>query len=180
MLKKHTTINVWFTLAAIALFVLFPLILAGTQTAAAEAGKGQEKTAKAGWTKCTATTCIDTVIIGRDSGGKKTLSFTETTYIKHGKVISRRGGFATKNVNFKQAGLTSAWIDGHVKVDRCDAQDACKKTETVHVKASWAGTGNTWEDPDAGVRLRDAKVRCYVDGKKLGNLNFANLTEGMR
>jgi hypothetical protein len=179
MLKKHTTKQIWLTLTVIAIFVLLPFIFAVNQTAA-EAGTVREKTARAGWTKCTAAICIDTVIIGRDSGSEKTLSFTETTYSKNGKVISRRGGFATKNVKFKQDGLEKAWVDAPVKVDLCNAKDVCKKGETVQVKASWTGTGNTWEDQEAGVRVRDAKVGCSVDGKKLGNLKFANLTEGMK
>ena len=71
-------------------------------------------------------------------------------------------------------------MDATVKVDLCNAKDVCKKGETVQVKASWTGTGNTWEDQEASVRVRDAKVGCSVDGKKPGNLKFANLTEGMK
>jgi hypothetical protein len=163
----------------IVLFVLLPFIFAVNQTAA-EAAKVREQTATASWTKCTANNiCVDTVIIATDPGSKKTLSFEETTYRKNGKVVSRRGGFATKNVKFKQDGLEKAWVDAPVKVDLCNAKDACKKAGAVHVKASWKGKGSTWEDQEAGVRLRDAKVGGSVDGKKLGNLNFAHLTEAI-
>jgi hypothetical protein len=176
MLKKHITKQIWLTLTVIAIFVLLPFIFAVNQTAA-EAGTVREKTARAGWTKCTAAICIDTVIIGRDSGSRKTLSFTETTYRKNGKVISRRGGFATKNVKFKQDGLEKAWVDAPVKVDLCNAKDVCKKAGTVHVKTSWTGKGSTWVDKELGRRLRDARVMGSVDGKKTGSLNFTNLTE---
>ena len=180
MLKKHNTVKVCFFLAVVALFVLLPFMFAGTQTGA-EAAKVREKTAMASWTKCTANNiCVDTVIIGTDPGGRKPLSFEETTYNrKNGKVISRRGGFA-KNVHFKQDGLKKASVDAPVKVDRCNAQDVCKKAGTVQVTASWTGKGNTWVDRELGKRLRNAKVEGFVDSKKPGSLQHALLTEDIR
>jgi hypothetical protein len=179
MLKEYTTIKVWFTLTGVALFALLPILFASTQPVA-EAAKVKEKTATTSWTKCTGTTCIDTVIIGTHRGRTKTLSFEETTYHKNtGKVMNRRGGFA-KNVNCRQDGLKSASVDARVPVERCNAQDVCKKAGGVHVKASWTGTGKTWVDRELGKRLRDAKVTGFVDGKKLGNVNFATLTEDIK
>jgi hypothetical protein len=179
MLKEYTTIKVWFTLTGVALFALLPILFASTQPVA-EAAKVKEKTATTSWTKCTGTTCIDTVIIGTHRGRTKTLSFEETTYHKNtGKVMNRRGGFA-KNVNCRQDGLKSASVDARVPVERCNAQDVCKKAGSVHVKASWTGTGKTWVDRELGKRLRDAKVTGSVDGKKFGNVNFATLTEDIK
>jgi hypothetical protein len=167
-------------LVAIVLFALSPFIFAVNQTAA-EAAKAREQTAAASWTKCKSNTCVDTVIIATDPGGKKTLAFEETTYNrKNGEVISRRGGFATKNVHFKQDGRKKASVDAPVKVDRCNAQDVCKKAGTVQVKASWTGKGNTWVDRELGKRLRNAEVEGFVDGKKPGRLQHALLTEDIR
>lgn len=166
-------------LLALVLFALLPILFAGTQPVA-EAAKVREKTARASWTSCTGTTCVDTVIIGTHRGSTKTLSFEETTYHKNtGKVINRQGGFA-RNVNFKQDGLKYASVDSRVKVERCNAQNVCKKAGSVHVRAPWTGKGGTWVDRELGKRLRNATVTGSVDGKKLGNLNFANLTEDTR
>jgi hypothetical protein len=108
MLRKHTTTTVWFTLLAAALLALLPLLLP-TASPVAEATEMKEKSARAGWTKCSGTTCIDTVIIGTQRGSSKTLSFAEETYRKAtGKVISRREAFA-KIGNFTQNGLNSAF-----------------------------------------------------------------------
>jgi hypothetical protein len=130
-------------LIAIVVFALLPFIFALNQPAA-EAAKAREQSAKASWTKCKSNICVDTVIIVTDLGRKKTLSFEETTYNKKtGKVINRRGRFATKNVNFKQDGLEKAWVDAPIKVNLCNAHDVCKKTGSVHITASWTGNGNT-------------------------------------
>src|SRR3990170_3448041 len=99
-MKKLLRMPIFMT---IVLFALLPSIFALEQPAA-EAAKAREQTATASWTKCKSNTCVDTVIIATDPGGKKTLSFKETTYRKNGKVISRRGGFATKDVEFQQEG----------------------------------------------------------------------------
>jgi hypothetical protein len=100
-------------------------------------------------------------------------------YRKNGNVINRRGGFV-KNVNFKQNGLKSASIDARVKVDRCDAQDICKKAGAVHVKASWTGKGSTWVDRELEKRLRDATVEGSVDSQGPGSLLYAVLTEDVQ
>ena len=176
MRKKLLRMSVFMT---IVLFALLPFIFALDQSAA-EAAKAREQTARASWTKCNSTTCVDTVIIATDPGGEKTLSFKETTYRKNGKVVARRGGFATKNVEFQQDGLEEARVDAPVKVDRCNAQYVCKKAGTVHVTASWTGRGSTWVDKELGKRLRNAKVEGSVDGKGLGSVNFAMLTEDIK
>jgi hypothetical protein len=175
-MKKLLRMPIFMT---IVLFALLPSIFALEQPAA-EAAKAREQTATASWTKCKSNTCVDTVIIATDPGGKKTLSFKETTYRKNGKVISRRGGFATKDVEFQQEGLEKARVDASVKVDRCNAQDVCKKAGTVHITASWTGRGSTWVDKELDKRLRDAKVEGSVDGQSPGSLRYALLTKDMR
>jgi hypothetical protein len=71
-------------------------------------------------------------------------------------------------------------VDAPVKVDRCNAQDACKKAGTVHITVSWAGRGSTWVDKELGKRLRNAKVEGSVDGNELGSVKFAMLTEDIK
>jgi hypothetical protein len=175
-MKKLLRTSVFMT---IVLFALLPFIFALDQPAA-EAAKAREQTATASWTKCKSNICVDTVIIATDPGGKKTLSFEETRYRKNGKVISRQGGFATKDVKFQQDGLEKARVDASVKVDRCNAQDVCKKAGTVHITASWTGRGSTWVDKELGKRLRDAKVEGSVDGQSPGSLLYATLTKDVR
>jgi hypothetical protein len=176
MLRKHTTTPVWFPLLVIAFFALLPMGFPSVPPVA-EAAQVKEQSARAGWTKCSGTTCIDTVIIGTIRGNSKTLSFTEETYRKStGKVISRREAFA-RNVNFKQNGLNSASVNARIAVKQCNAQDVCKKGGTVQVKAQWTGTGKPRTDPEDGRRVRDATVQGTVAGNRLGSLNFANLSE---
>jgi hypothetical protein len=175
-MKKLLRISVCMT---IVLFALLPVFFTLAQPAA-EAAKAREQSATAIWTQCKSNTCIDTIIIATDSGGKKSLSFEETTYRKNGKVISRRGGFATKNVKIQQDGLGKAWVDAPVKVNLCNAQDVCKKAGTVHITASWAGRGSTWTDKELGKRLRNAKVEGSVDGQSPGNLEHAVLAKDVR
>jgi hypothetical protein len=175
-MKKLLRRSVFMT---IVLFALLPVIFALNQPAA-EAAKAREQTATASWTKCKSNTCVDTVIIATDPEGEKTLSFEETTYRKNGEVVSRRGGFATEDVKFQQDGLEKARVDAPVKVDRCNAQDVCKKAGTVHITASWAGRGSTWVDKELGKRLRDAKVEGSVEGQSPGSLLYATLTKDVR
>jgi hypothetical protein len=174
-MKKMLHMSVLMVLALFALLPSLGVPLSGV----AEAAQVKEQTATASWTECKSNICVDTVIIAADPGGKKTLSFEETRYRKNGNVINRRAGFV-KNVNFKQNGLKSASVDARVKVDRCDAQDICKKAGAVHVKASWTGNGSKWIDKELGKRLRDATVESSVDGQSPGSLLYAVLTEDVR
>jgi hypothetical protein len=176
MLNKHTILTLWFTLALITLLALVPTLFA-TASPVAEAAPVKERSARAGWTTCSGTTCTDTVIIGTIQGSGKTLSFEEVTYRKStGTVISRREAFA-RNVNFKQDGLKSASVAARIAVKQCDSRDVCKKAGSVHVKATWTGKGKTRKDPEDGTRFREATVTATVAGKALGTVNFANLSE---
>jgi hypothetical protein len=175
MMKKLLRVSGFMT---IVLFALLPVIFTFNQPTA-EAAKAREQSARASWTKCKSNICVDTVIIATDPGGKKTLSFKETTYRKNGEVVFRRGGFAAKDVKFQQEGLEKAQVDASVKVDRCNAQDVCKKAGTVHITASWTGRGSTWVDKELGKKLRDAKVEGSVDGQSPGSPRYALLTKAM-
>jgi hypothetical protein len=163
-------------LLALALFAPLLLLFAGTQPVA-EAAQAKEQSAHASWTKCSGSTCTDTVIIGTIRGSNKTLSFEETTYKKsNGQVVSRREAFA-RNVNFKQNGLNAALVNVEIAVKQCNSKDVCKKGGPVQVRVTWTGKGKTRTDPEDGSRVRDATVTGTVAGKNLGNLNFATLTE---
>jgi hypothetical protein len=176
MLRKHTTIPLWFPLLVIAFFALLPMGFPSVPPVA-EAAQVKEQSARAGWTKCTGTTCTDTTIIATERGDKKTLSFEEVTYRKNSStVISRREAF-TKIGNIKQDGLKSAAVNARIAVKRCDSRDICKNAGSVQVKASWTGKGKTRTDPEDGRRVRDANVTGSVAGKALGTVNFANLSE---
>jgi hypothetical protein len=175
MRQKHTKIGSWLTLVVIAFLTLLPLLFAPFSPVA-EAGGVKEQSARAGWTKCTGTTCIETVIIGTMRGSSKTLSFAETTYKKAtGKVVSRREAFARIG-NFTQDRLQSASVNARIAVKRCDAQDVCKNAGKVHIKAKWTGKGKVRTDPEDKSRVRDATVSGTVAGNGLGSLNFANLS----
>jgi hypothetical protein len=175
-MKKLLRISVCMT---IVLFALLPVFFTLAQPAA-EAAKPREQSAMATWTQCKSNTCIDTIIIATDSGGEKSLSFEETMYRKNGKVISRRSGFATEDVKFQQESLEKARVDAPVMVDLCNAQDVCKEARTVHITASWDGSGSTWTDKELGKRLRNAKVEGSVDDQSPGNLEHAVLAKDVR
>jgi hypothetical protein len=175
MLLQHTTKHQWVTLAIVALFALLPIAGIGQQQGA-EAAQVKEQSARASWTKCSRTTCTDTLIIGTIKGKSKTLTFDEVTYRKTtGNVISSREAFA-RNVNFKQDGLNSASLNATIAVKKCNSQDVCKNAGRVQVKARWTGKGGETVDPEDGTRSRRAKVTGTVAGKKLGQVNFATLT----
>jgi hypothetical protein len=176
MLRKHTMKYHWVTLAIVAMFALLPILGIGQQQTA-EAAKVKQLSAHASLTKCSRTTCTDTVIIGTIKGKSKTLSFEEVTYKKNtGNVISRRVAFA-QNVNFKQDGLKSASVNAKIAVEKCNAQDVCKNGGTVQVNVRWTGKkGGDTVDPEDGSRSRRAKVTGTVAGKKLGQVIFATLS----
>jgi hypothetical protein len=174
MMKKMLHISILMT---IVLFGLLPFIFTLNQPAA-EAAKLRVQTAIASWTKCTDNVCVDTVILATDRVSKKSLSFEETTYRGNGDVVFRRGGFATKNVNFQQTGLEEALVDAYVKVDLCNAQDVCETAGTVHVTAFWEKNQEEIRvDPEDNSRLRDATVTGSVDFQDPGSLRYAVLAE---
>jgi hypothetical protein len=176
MLLQHTTKHHWITLAIVALFALLPILGIGQQQSV-EAAQVKEQSARASWTKCTGTTCTDTVIIGTSKGNNKTLSFEETTYRKNtNKVISRREAFANIGNKFTQNGLQSASVNARIAVKKCDSRDVCKSAGSVQVNARWTGKGKTRTDPEDGTRFRSATVTGTVAGKALGQVNFATLS----
>jgi hypothetical protein len=175
MRTQHTKIGSWLTLAVIAFLSLLPILFAPFSPVAEATGR-KEHSARAGWTKCAGSTCIETVIIGTMRGRSKTLSFAETTYKKNtNKVISRREAFATIG-NFTQDRLQSASVNARIAVKRCDAQDVCKNAGKVHIKVKWTGKGKARTDPEDGRRVRDATVSGTVAGNGLGKVDFANLS----
>jgi hypothetical protein len=174
MRTQHTKIGSWLTLAVLAFLSLVPMLFAPAFPVA-EAGGVQQKSAGAGWTKCSGTTCTDTVLRGTIMGSSKTLSFEQTTYKKsNGKVISRREAFA-RNVNFTQNGLQSASVNDKIAMKQCNAQDVCKKG-SVQVNVKWTGKGKVRTEREDGTRFRDAKVTGTVAGNGIGRVDFANIS----
>jgi hypothetical protein len=175
MLNKHTKPRQWVTIVVIAFLSLLPM-LSTPAFPVAEASGVKEQSAGAGWTKCSGTTCTDTVMRGTIKSSSKTLSFEQTTYKKsNGKVVSRREAFA-RNVNFTQNGLQSASVNARIAVKQCDSKDVCKKAGSVQIKAKWTGKGKVRTDPEDGEKVRDATVTGTVDGNGLGKVDFANLS----